>query len=318
MTQIKEEEVLDQRAQERQTSSPLAARINAARPARVRQPSSRAGSLLSHFRRMHLLNYIVLTVGAVAMVVPFIWMLSTSFKPQGETVTFPPSLLPKHFTLDNYLDVFRRANMGRLYLNTFYVATVKTGVMVYTSTLLGYIFGKFHFRGREILFYLFLATWIIPFEVYMIPLYVMMVGAGLGNTYTALIIPYIYSAYAMFLFRQFMFTIPNDFIDAARIDGAGEWYIFHRIILPLARPALGTLIAFYFMWMWNDFTWPLIVLTESSKYVLPLGLAVFVSEFQSQHGIIMAGASLAIVPVLVVFIAMQRHIVQGVTLSGLK
>ena len=275
-------------------------------------------SLYAALARVHALNYLVLGAGAVAMLVPFVWMLSTSFKPQGETVSFPPSLIPKHFALNNYVGVFERANMGRLYLNTAYVATVKTAIMVYTSTLLGYIFGKFTFRFRDPLFFLFLGTWIIPFEVYMIPLYVMTVKAGLGNTYAALILPYLFSAYAMFLFRQFMFTIPNDLIDAARIDGAGEWYIFHRIILPLARPALATLIAFYFMWMWNDFTWPLIVLTESEKYVLPLGLSVFVSEFQSAHGIVMAGASLAIIPVLLVFIAMQRYIIQGVTLSGLK
>jgi len=275
-------------------------------------------SLYATLARAHALNYLILGVGAVAMLIPFVWMLSTSFKPQGETIAFPPNLIPRHFTLENYVGVFERANMGRLYLNTAYVATVKTAIMVYTSALLGYIFGKFTFRYRDLIFFLFLGTWIIPFEVYMIPLYVMTVRAGLGNTYAALILPYLFSAYAMFLFRQFMFTIPNDLIDAARIDGAGEWYIFHRIILPLARPALATLVAFYFMWMWNDFTWPLIVLTESEKYVLPLGLSVFVSEFQSAHGIVMAGASLAIIPVLLIFVAMQRYIIQGVTLSGLK
>jgi multiple sugar transport system permease protein len=245
-------------------------------------------------------------------------MISTSFKPAAETVSFPPRLLPLKPTLENYAGVLARVNMVRLYRNTAYVAIIKTAVMVYTSTLLGYIFGKFHFRGRDMLFYIFLSTWIIPFEVYMIPLYVMMVGAGLGNTYAALIIPYIFSAYAMFLFRQFMFTIPNDLIDAARMDGASEGYIFHRIILPLAQPVLATLIAFYFMWMWNDFTWPLIVITESAKYLLPVGLAVFVSEFQTQHGIIMAGATIAIVPVLAVFVAMQRYIVEGVALTGMK
>lgn len=134
----------------------------------------------------------------------------------------------------------------------------------------------------------------------MIPLYIMMVTFGLSNTYWALIIPEISSAYAIFLFRQFMFTIPNDLMDVARIDGAGEWYIFHRIIMPLSRPVLATIISSYFMRNWNDFLWPLIVITSSDKYVLPLGLAVFVAEFGTQHGLVMAGASLA--PILVIFL----------------
>lgn len=211
-------------------------------------PQTRARSArVSGLLRSNLVNYILLTVGALVMVAPFIWMLSTSFKPQAETITFPPRLLPKRPTVENYQEVFERLNMVRLYMNTAYVAVVKTVVNVYTSTLIGYVFGKFNFRGRDVLFYLVLSTWIIPFEVYMIPLYVMMVNMHLGNTYWALIIPEISSAYAVFLFRQFMFTIPNDLLDAARIDGAGEWRIFHSIVLPLARPVVATLVAFFFI-----------------------------------------------------------------------
>ena len=268
--------------------------------------------------RSNLVNYILLTIGALVMVAPFIWMLSTSFKPQAETITFPPQLLPKRPTLENYTQVFERLNMVRLYMNTAYVAVVKTVVNVYTSTLIGYVFGKFTFRGRDVLFYLVLSTWIIPFEVYMIPLYVMMVNMHLGNTYWALIIPEISSAYAVFLFRQFMFTIPNDLLDAARIDGAGEWRIFHSIVLPLARPVVATLVAFFFMWNWNDFLWPLIVLTTSDKYLLPLGLSMMVAEFGTQYGMLMAGASLAIVPVLMVFVSVQRYIIEGIALTGFK
>jgi multiple sugar transport system permease protein len=275
-------------------------------------------SIMAWLARGHFFNYLLLLIGAAAMVVPFIWMLSTSFKPQSETISYPPRLLPLRPTLDNYQEVFDRLNIGRLYWNTAFVATVKTVLNVYTSTLLGYVFGKFRFRGRDLLFYLILSTWIIPFEVYMIPLYIMMVKMNLGDTYWALILPEISSAYAIFLFRQFMFTIPNDLLDAARIDGAGEWRIFHQLILPLSRPVLATLVAFYFMWNWNDFLWPLIVITTSDKYVLPVGLALFVSEFGTQYGLTMAGASLAIIPVLVVFMAMQRYIVQGITLTGFK
>lgn len=285
------------------------------------EPTSRSlirGTRRTGWVQSNLLNYLLLSIGALAMIAPFIWMLSTSFKPQAETITFPPQLLPRQPTLENYVEVFDRLNMARLYWNTAYVAVIKTVINVYTSTLIGYVFGKFQFRGRDVLFYLILSTWIIPFEVYMIPLYVMMVDMNLGDTYWALILPEISSAYAVFLFRQFMFTIPNDLIDAARIDGAGEWRIFHGIILPLARPVVATLVAFYFMWNWNDFLWPLIVLTTSEKYLLPLGLSMLVAEFGSQYGLLMAGASLAIVPVLAIFVAMQRYIIEGIALTGFK
>lgn len=268
--------------------------------------------------RLHLLNYLVLAAGAVLMAVPFIWMLSTSFKVQSETVSYPPRLLPLHPTLANYVDVFARVKIGRLYRNTAFVTIVKTGIQLYTSAILGYVFGKIEFRGREVLFYLLLSTMIIPFEVYMVPLYVMMVEAKLGDSYWALIVPFLFSTYAIFLVRNFMFTIPDDLIDAARIDGASEAYIFHRLVLPLTQSVLATLVAFYFMWNWNDFLWPLIVITSSSKYVLPVGLAVLTAERLSQHGLMMAAASLAIIPVLAVFTMAQSYIVEGITLTGLK
>lgn len=282
------------------------------------QVLSRGATDFQRLSRGLLFNYIILGAGAILMVVPFIWMISTSFKPQAETVSFPPRLLPINPTISNYIDVFDRANMGRLYWNTTFVSVVKTIFNIYTSALLGYIFGKFVFRGRDIIFYILLSTWIIPFEVYLIPLYLMTVQVGWADTYTALIVPEIFTIYAMFMFRQFMYTIPTELVDAARIDGAGEWYIFHRIIIPLSRAALFTLIAFYFMWNWNDFLWPLVVISSHDKYVITVGLATFVGEFWNQYGVIMAGASLAIIPILALFIAVQRFIIEGVVLTGLK
>ncbi len=279
---------------------------------------NRGATDFQRLRRGLLINYLVLGAGAILMVVPFIWMISTSFKPQAETVSFPPRLFPINPTISNYIDVFDRANMGRLYWNTTFVSVIKTIFNIYTSALLGYIFGKFVFRGRDIIFYILLSTWIIPFEVYLIPLYLMTVQVGWADTYTALIVPEIFTIYAMFMFRQFMYTIPTELVDAARIDGAGEWYIFHRIIIPLSRAALFTLIAFYFMWNWNDFLWPLVVISSHDKYVITVGLATFVGEFWNQYGVIMAGASLAIVPILALFIAVQRFIIEGVVLTGLK
>ena len=279
---------------------------------------TRGATDFQRLRRGLLINYIILGAGAILMIVPFIWMISTSFKPQAETVSFPPRLFPINPTISNYIDVFDRANMGQLYWNTTFISVIKTIFNIYTSALLGYIFGKFVFRGRDIIFYILLSTWIIPFEVYLIPLYLMTVQVGWADTYTALIVPEIFTIYAMFMFRQFMYTIPTELIDAARIDGAGEWYIFHRIIIPLSRAALFTLIAFYFMWNWNDFLWPLVVISSHDKYVITVGLATFVGEFWNQYGVIMAGASLAIIPILALFIAVQRFIIEGVVLTGLK
>ena len=282
------------------------------------QALSRGATEFQRLSRGMLFNYLILGAGAILMVVPFIWMISTSFKPQAETVSFPPRLLPINPTISNYIDVFDRANMGRLYWNTTFISVIKTIFNIYTSALLGYIFGKFIFRGRDIIFYILLSTWIIPFEVYLIPLYLMTVQVGWADTFTALIVPEVFTVYAMFMFRQFMYTIPSELVDAARIDGAGEWYIFHRIIIPLSKAALFTLIAFYFMWNWNDFLWPLVVISSHDKYVITVGLATFVGEYWNQYGVIMAGASLAIIPILALFIAVQRFIIEGVVLTGLK
>ncbi|MXX26878.1 MAG: carbohydrate ABC transporter permease [Caldilineaceae bacterium SB0668_bin_21] len=282
------------------------------------QALSRGATEFQRLSRGMLFNYLILGAGAIFMIVPFIWMISTSFKPQAETVSFPPRLFPINPTISNYIDVFDRANMGRLYWNTTFISVIKTIFNIYTSALLGYIFGKFIFRGRDIIFYILLSTWIIPFEVYLIPLYLMTVQVGWADTFTALIVPEVFTVYAMFMFRQFMYTIPSELVDAARIDGAGEWYIFHRIIIPLSKAALFTLIAFYFMWNWNDFLWPLVVISSHDKYVITVGLATFVGEYWNQYGVVMAGASLAIIPILALFIAVQRFIIEGVVLTGLK
>jgi multiple sugar transport system permease protein len=263
-------------------------------------------------------NYLIVTLAALSMLFPFLWMVLTSFKLRGEIVSFPPTFLPKTWTLENYVDAASRLNVARLYFNTGYVAILKTGIHLYLSLLLGYIFGKLEFRGKEPIFWFILATMILPFEVYMIPLYHMMVGLRIGNSHLALIVPMLFSAYAIFLMRQFMSTIPNELIDAARADGAGEWHIVNRIILPLCKPILATLGSFYFMWNWNDFLWPLIVITTPSKQMLPVALSGFVAEHGLNYGLIMAGATMSVVPVLVVFIIFQRHVVEGIALTGLK
>jgi len=269
-------------------------------------------------RFFHILSYFLLSIGSIMMLLPFYWMIVTSIKIPSEIIAFPPKWIPSVITLQNYQRVFRDLAVGVMYRNSAVVAVTKTILMVFTSALTGYVFGKFEFRGRDFLFSSIIATMIIPLQVYMIPLYVMMVDFHWHNTYTGLVIPYALSAYAMFLVRQWMHNIPSELIEAARIDGAGELHIFVRLILPLSQAVLATLVIFYFMWNWNDFLWPLIVLSSPQKFTLPLGLTVFNSEFGNDYGATMAAASLAVVPVLIVFFIFQRHIVEGVALTGLK
>lgn len=269
-------------------------------------------------RKANILGWFLLLIGGVMMVFPFIWMISTSFKPAPETVAFPPTILPKQWTWSNYLDAFNRIDIPRLYLNTAFITIVRLIITLYTSLLLGYVFAKFQFWGRNVLFIIILATMIIPFEVYMIPLYVMMVDFKLGNTYMALALPTLFSAYCIFMVRQFMYSIPSELVDAARIDGAGEFTIFHQIVIPLAQPVMVTLGAFLFMWNWNDFLWPLIILTDSTKYVFSVGLATFLGENLNSYGVLMAGSTLATLPILIVFLTLQKYVIGGIALSGMK
>jgi multiple sugar transport system permease protein len=269
-------------------------------------------------RKTYLINYLVVGLVAATMFLPFLWMVLTSFKMRGEILSIPPSFFPKVWTFENYIDAANRLNVVRIYWNTTLVTVTKTFIQIYFSAILGFVFGKYDFKYKEIVFYFILATMILPFEVYMIPLYRMMVAAKWGDSYTALIVPMMFSAYSTFLLRQFMFTIPNDLLDAARIDGAGEWFIFHRLIIPLCKPVLATLVSFYFMWNWNDFLWPLIVISSKEKMMLPVALSGFVAEHGTDYGLIMAGAVMATLPVVIVFVVFQRYVVQGISLTGLK
>ena len=274
--------------------------------------------------RLHPFNLSLVARYGVALLValitlfPFVWMASSAFKTQPEAVAFPPTFLPMVPTLSSFQRLFKNLNVGQLYWNTFSVTLIKTLIMVYGGVLLGYIFAKINFPGRSLVFGAILLTMIIPFEVYFIPLYQMMANFKLGNTHLALIVPHLFSAYAIFFFRQFMYGIPDDLIHAARIDGLGEWGIFNRIILPLSTTALATMAAFYFMWNWNDFFWPLIVISERSKMMLPNALASLVADYGNDYPMVNAGAVVAVGPVLILFLALQRFVVQGIAITGIK
>ena len=257
---------------------------------------------------------------ACIMLGPFAWMVSTSFKHNWDAISFPPRLLPTEFAgFGAYLRVFQEIPFFQFFLNSTMVAVAVTIGVLFTSSLSGYIFAKFDFWGRDFLFIAVLATMMVPFQVIVIPVYIIVNDFGLLNTLWALIIPRLVLAYGIFLVRQFMFGIPTDLIHAARIDGCSEFGIYARIILPLSKPVLSALGIFVFMFSWDDFLWPLLVIDDMGKRTLPLGLALFRQVFGTlDWNVVMAGTLLSVLPVLLVFFVLQRNFIQGITLTGFK
>jgi multiple sugar transport system permease protein len=266
-----------------------------------------------------ILKHILLLLGAVVMIMPFIWMLSTSLKPPAEVLSWPPKFIPSHVTLENYVTVFKTAPFVRFFFNSVAMASVSTFSILLTSALAGYVFGKFDFPGKGFLFILILATAMVPFETYMIPLYLSMVKLRFVNKFIGLVAPYLIMSYGIFFMRQNVIaSIPDEIIDASRIDGAGELTIFMRVILPMLKGASGALAIFSFMQTWAAFIWPLIITSDRGLWTMELGLGMFQYRFTVDLGPINAGSMLSILPVLTVFLVMRRHIVKGITLTGLK
>jgi multiple sugar transport system permease protein len=263
---------------------------------------------------------VALGLGSILMIAPFYWMLVTAFKPPGEVLVFPPTWWPSEPTLEPWRELFTelRGGFHIFFRNSLFVSSAITVLVLLTSSLGGYVFAKFEFPGRNLLFLLILSLLMVPFNVSLIPLYQLMVQLGWVNSFTALILPAVVNPLGIFLMRQFMHTIPNDLIDAARVDGASELTIWWRIILPLSTPALAALGIFTFLWNWDDFLWPLVVLNDTELFTLPLGLAQLRGRFGSDVGTMMAGASIAVVPVLVAYLVAQRRFVEGITMTGIK
>lgn len=270
--------------------------------------------------RWAVLAYVLLSLGAVAMVFPFVWMLLSSFK--GAREVLAPGLLPSEFTLVNYIEVVTRTRFPRWFLNSLIVAVGTTTSVLFFCSLVGYVLARMRFPGRNVIFVAILSTLMIPTEMLVIPWYVMASGVGLmsGNwTYLGLMFPGLIPGFGVFLMRQFFQTLPRDLFDAGRIDGVSEPGLFFRIGLPLVGPGLAALGIFAFIGNWNAFLWPLIVAGRSADLrTVPVGIALFSGEAGAQWHLIMASASLAIIPVLVVFIIFQRQIIEGVVLSGVK
>jgi multiple sugar transport system permease protein len=263
--------------------------------------------------------FVALFAGLLLMIGPFVWMLLGAFKTNADFVRTTPTLLPERWTLDNFSSLFSKRDFFRYFLNSAGIAIVVTAANVLFCSMAGYALAKLKFAGHRPLMGLTLATLMVPGSVTLVPLFVLMSKLGLVNSYAAVTVPFFAGAFGVFLMRQFMHAVPDDLLDAARIDGAGEWRIFVRIVLPLLKPALAALAVFQFLATWNNFLWPLVALTDQSKYTLPVALATFsIGQHKADYGLLMAGSIVLVAPVIVLFLALQRHFTQSIAMTGLK
>jgi multiple sugar transport system permease protein len=260
----------------------------------------------------------VLLAGAVLTALPLWWMLVASFMPTGEASSLPPRLWPSVPTFDQYHALFARLDLARAAANSLLVASLSTGFAVLLNSMAGYAFAKLDFRGRDRLFQLLVAALVIPGQIAMLPLFLLLKQLGMINTYAGVIVPSLASIYGIFLVRQYAQGIPDSLLDAARVDGASEWRIYRSIVLPWCRPILVTLGLFTFMGAWNDFLWPLVVLSDGDLYTLPVALAGLVGEHVQDTELVMAGAVITVMPVVLLFLALQRFYIAGVMGGAIK
>lgn len=286
-------------------------------PSMARQSASEIW--LARVRRV--LVYSLIILGGVTMMVPFVWMVSTSLKEPAAVFRIPLQWLPRPLAWQSYVDIWRVVPFGRFFLNSVFVAICVTVGHVLTSAWAAYAFARLRFPGRDRLFFAYVATMMIPGSVTMIPVFILMKWFGWIDSYRALIIPGVFSAYGTFLLRQFFLSIPKDFEDAAKIDGASSWRIFWQIIMPLSKPALATLTLFTFMGNWGSFMWPLLVIDSVEKKTLPIGLTYFQELYQyasPNWPLLMAGSVVSMVPMIFLFLSNQRFFLEGIRLTGVQ
>jgi multiple sugar transport system permease protein len=265
------------------------------------------------------LVHCILMTGALFMVLPMLWMVATSFKPAAEIAVWPPQWLPAALTWDNYVGIFRTAPFGRFFLNSVGISAVATIAVALTSLVAGAVFAKYTFPGRRLLFQLIIATAIVPFETYLIPLYLQLNSIGWINTYQGIVLPYLVMAFGIFLMRQHVASaIPTEYLEAARVDGASEWWILRRVIAPLSGNAMAAVGIFAFIQAWGAFIWPLLVANDQSLFNMELGLTAFQFRFSSDYGKLMAGSVVSVLPMLAIFLLLRRRIIENMALTGLK
>ncbi|QEO14358.1 carbohydrate ABC transporter permease [Agromyces intestinalis] len=269
-------------------------------------------------RRGHWLVHLLLAAGAVIMVFPFIWQTLTAFKTFQDSVQVPPVVIPDPWVFTNFAEVFDSMPFGQMFLNSVLLTVGRTVGQVVLCTMAGYAFARIPFRGRNVVFVLFLSVLMVPSQLYLLPQYEIIQTLGWLNTLQALIVPGIFSAFGTFLMRQFFMSMPVELEEAARIDGANPWQTFWRVMLPLAKPGIVALTVFTVLWSWNDLLWPLVVTTDPAKMPLSVGLSQLVGLHGTDYPVLMAGALLATLPMLVTFMFLQRQFIQGIAFSGTK
>jgi multiple sugar transport system permease protein len=263
--------------------------------------------------------YLIMSVALLLVVTPFVWMVLGSVKSNGELRSVPPTWLPEQVTWENYSQLLSGLNFGTYFLNSTIVAVVVTAGNLLFCSMVGYVLGMLEFRGKNALFAVIMGTLMIPGLVTFVPLFVLVVNAGLANNLLGLIVPFLVSPFGVFLMRQFVLRLPPDLVQAARVDGAGEIRIFAQVILPLLGPALATLGILTFLSSWNNFLWPLVVAQREEMYTLPVALALYsTGQNVTDYGFLLAGATLVVVPVLVIFMIFQRRFIEGIATTGIK
>jgi len=262
--------------------------------------------------------YLLVLLVAVLINLPFFWMLVTSFKTEDEVFKLPPSFLPTIFDMRNYVGAFDLIPLGRYVVNTLIVALSVTGLQLVFNSFAAYGLARVKFKGANIVFMILIGTLMVPPEVTMVPLYVIIKNFGMIDSYRALIIPFMSSAFGIFLLRQFFLGIPKELEEAAIIDGAGHMKIFFQIILPLSKPALYTMALYTFLAHWNEYMWPLIVINSAEKQMIQVGISQFVSGWETQWTLRMAASTVAVIPIIVFFFFVQKQFVEGISISGLK
>ncbi|GIP16022.1 sugar ABC transporter permease [Paenibacillus montaniterrae] len=263
------------------------------------------------------LSGIVLTIGGLFFLLPFFWMITSSFKPEGEIVQIPPTFWPESFTMHNFTYLFNNMKFDVYFKNTL-IIVLFSYIGLLLNALAGFGFAKYDFKGRNALFVLVLATMMIPSQVTMIPVYLILNSLGLTNTMTGIVLPGLVGAFAIFLFRQFMSTIPTELLEATRLDGASEYRIFAQIVLPITKPILAVQAILTFIGGWNSFLWPLIIANDESLYTLSVGLSLLKGQYAANFGLQMAGATFMVVPVILLFTYFQKHIIENFSISGMK
>jgi multiple sugar transport system permease protein/arabinosaccharide transport system permease protein len=276
------------------------------------------GSRSISARVLQVVGNAVLLFGVFLMVIPFLYMISASFKPGTELYSIPFRFFPDNIYLGNYLQLFGQTNFVRWFANSTFLALGRTVLAVLLSLMAAYGFAKFDFRGKNVLFILLIATLTLPIYVILVPLYSMMVRFGWINSYAALILPFGAQAIGVFLGRQYLLGVPTEMLEAARIDGASEWGIFWRIIVPIAKPVTATMSILFFSAAWKDFIWPLLVINDDKMFPLSLGLPSLIGPYTQEYGILMAGSFMATLPILIIFLVMQRRFIEGIMAGAVK